>query len=58
MTTLRIISAVVAAALLAAPAMAKNLRPGSLGPLGAPPIPADNPMLVNFVKLEKVSIRV
>lgn len=53
MTALRTIGAVVAAALLAVPAMAENLRPVEIAPLGPPPIPADNPMSDEKIELGK-----
>ena len=53
MTALGTIGAVVAAALLAVPAMAENLRPAEIAPLGPPPIPADNPMSDAKIELGK-----
>ena len=50
----RTLLAVAVAALLAAPAMADNLRPASLAPLDPPPIPPDNPMSAEKVALGKM----
>ena len=50
----RTLLAVAVAALLAAPAMADNLRPASLAPLGPPPNPPDNPMLAEKIELGKM----
>ena len=50
----RTLLAVAVAALLAAPAMADNLRPASLAPLGPPPNPPDNPMSAEKIELGKM----
>ncbi len=54
MIPFRTISAVFAAAFLAAPAMADNPRPAGLEALGAPPIPDDNPMSEAKTELGKM----
>ena len=54
MTALKTIGLATVALFLAASTQAEELRPAELGPLGPPPIPADNPMSDAKIELGKL----